>query len=212
MSAFPEENAFYLTATPTRLAKLLAQERAFRRSLRVPGAIVECGVFKGASFSRLALLRQLYMNPDAKALIGFDTFSTYHAASGWRDKELAEAVTTAAGDQCITREALYQSLSERGIGENVELVEGDITIALPAYVRDHPELKVSFVNLDLDFYEGSLVALQELWPRLSQGGVMLLDDYGVFEGETRAVDCYFKGAARIRREPFAYSPCYVVKE
>jgi len=95
----------------------------------------------------------------------------------------------------------------------VELVEGDVTKTLPQYIKEHPEFKISLLNLDVDIYEPSKVILQELYPRVVKGGVIILDDYGIFPGETTAVDDYFKGQdIKIRKFPFCMTPSYIVKE
>jgi len=214
MTDFAAENAFYLSATPTRIAKLLAQYEAFKLTVDIPGAIVECGVFKGASFCRLALLRELHCNPEAKPLIGFDTFGEYAHGDSPRDEELRARVVEAAGDRSIDADELKAVLDRSGCGRNVQLIAGDITHIMPVFCAQNPELKISLLNLDVDFHRAAARVLEFLWPRVSRGGVMLIDDYGTFEGETRAVDEYFRwhGQPLIRRLPIAYSPCYVVKE
>lgn len=206
------ENAFYLSATPTRVAKMLAQLEAFKLTINVPGAIVECGVFKGASFSRLAMFRALYCNPEAKKMVGFDTFDHYAPATGRRDVVLRSKVIADAGDRCITKDRLRTSLEARGLWRNMELVAGDIRETVPTWADAHPEARVSLLNLDVDFEPATVVALETFWPRMPRGAVLLLDDYGTFEGETRAVDEFFRGRAAIRSFPIAYSPCYLVKD
>lgn len=212
MDPFEHENAFYLSCQPVRIAKFLAQAECFRRSLNVPGEIVECGVFKGASFARWAMLRDLMSHRQAKRLIGFDTFGEYFPADTIRDDELRANVVRAAGDACISQDRLVSVLTDKGCADNVELIAGDIRETVPKYVEDHPELRISLLNLDVDFGGAAGVILEHLWPRISTGGVLILDDYGTFEGETRAVDRYFRGAATIQRMPYAYSPCFVVKK
>jgi hypothetical protein len=97
--------------------------------------------------------------------------------------------------------------------QNVELVEGDITKTVPAYLKEHPELTISFLNMDTDVYEPAVTILNHLYPRLVRGGVLLLDDYGVFPGETKAVDEYFRGKnVEIKKLPFCQTPCYLVKK
>ena len=67
--------------------------------------------------------------------------------------------------------------------------------------------------MDVDIYEPTVIILKHLWPRVVKGGVLLLDDYGNFPGETKAVDEYFKGdGIEIRKLPFAASPAYIIKE
>jgi len=50
-----------------------------------------------------------------------------------------------------------------------------------------------------------------LYPRIQKGGILILDDYGIFLGETKAVDEYFSDIeVEIKKLPFAMSPCYMV--
>ena len=89
---------------------------------------------------------------------------------------------------------------------------GDIVGSVPAYVRDHPDLEISLINLDTDIYEPAVTILEEFYPRLSPGGVLIIDDYGVFPGETKAVDEYFAGSGvEIRKHDFAVTPRFIVK-
>ena len=67
--SFYYENNFYLASDVNRMAKVMAHYELYKMSLDVPGAIVECGVFKGASFVRFATFRQLLSNPLAKKMM-----------------------------------------------------------------------------------------------------------------------------------------------
>ena len=83
---------------------------------------------------------------------------------------------------------------------------------MPEYVARHPELKISLLNLDTDIYEPACVILEHLYPRIVPGGVLVLDDYGTFPGETKAADDYFKDRnVRIQKFPYAMTPCFVQK-
>ena len=61
--SFDYENNFYLSCDVTRISKILAHYELFKLVNQVPGAIVECGVLKGASFSRFAMFREIFSNP-----------------------------------------------------------------------------------------------------------------------------------------------------
>ena len=104
-------------------------------------------------------------------------------------------------------------LKQKKISENVELVKGDITKTIPEYLIKHPRMKISLLNLDVDLYEPSKVILENLYPRLSKGGVLILDDYNVFPGETKAVDEFFNDK-KIKIQQFKYrkTPAYVIKK
>lgn len=210
--AFEYENQFYLSCDNSRISKILAHYELYKMVLDLPGAIVECGVFKGISLARFASFRDLFGNQFSKKIIGFDTFGKFPETGFEEDKVFRERFIKTAGDQSISVQQLMDVLGRKGISQNLELVEGDITETVPRYLSSHPELKISLLNLDTDIYEPATVILRHLWPRLLRGGVLLLDDYGTFPGETKAVDEYFQGqSVEIRKFPFCMTPCYVLK-
>ena len=50
-----------------------------------------------------------------------------------------------------------------------------------------PEV-IALLRLDTDWYKSTWHELEHLYPRLSVGGVLIIDDYGHWEGARRAVD------------------------
>ena len=76
--------------------------------------------------------------------------------------------------------------------QNFELIAGDITKTLPRYIKKNPHLKISLLNIDIDFVESTFCSLEYLYPRVSKGGIILLDNYGYAHGDTKGVDLYFK--------------------
>jgi hypothetical protein len=211
--AFEYENNFYLTCDINRIGKIMAHYELYKSVSNIPGAIVEAGVFKGAAFTRFAAFRELCGNPFSKKIIGFDTFGKFPKTSFSQDKKFRKRCIDAAGSVSISKQQLEEILLKKSVGRNIELVEGDITKTIPTYIKLHPELKISLLNLDVDIYEPSVTVLRYLYPKITKGGVLILDDYGVFPGETKAVDDYFKGKIiKIRKFPFCVTPCYIVKE
>ncbi|MFH1642452.1 MAG: TylF/MycF/NovP-related O-methyltransferase [Nanoarchaeota archaeon] len=210
--AFEYENNFYLGCDNTRLSKILAHYELYKRVLDLPGDIVECGVFKGASFVRFAGFRYLFKNPYFHKLIGFDTFGKFPHTSFKDDEKLIKHFFQAAGNQSISKEQLIEVLRNKGIDKNVELVKGNIEKSIPKYIKENPNLKISLLNLDTDFYEPAVAIMDNFWPRIVSGGILILDNYGGFRGETKAVDEYFKHQkVNILKFPFAMNPCYIVK-
>ena len=211
--AFEYENNFYLSCDITRFSKFMAHYELYRMAHELPGEIVECGVFKGASLVRFAGFRDLLGNPFSHRIIGFDIFGDFPETDFEEDVEYRERFVRGAGLSSISVEQLEKVLVNKGIEKNVELVAGDITKTVPEYVKNNPHLKISLLNLDTDIYEPAVTILENLYPRMVKGGVLILDDYGTFPGETRAVDDYFKGTnIRIRKFPFAMTPSYIIKE
>ena len=210
--AFDYENNFYLSCDITRISKILAQYELYKMIIEVPGAIVECGVEKGASFVRFAIFREIFGNPFSKKIIGFDTFDTFPDTKFELDKDGRERQINAAGINSISVEQLYQVLKNKGIDKQVELIEGDITQTVPDYLKTHPELKISLLNLDTDIYEPAVTILEELYPRITKGGILILDDYETFPGEAKAVDDYFHDKKiKIKKFSFCMTPCYIIK-
>lgn len=209
------ENSFYLTCTNQRLSKILALYELFKMTLDIPGAIVECGVFHGATLIRLATFRDLFSDPQAKKVIGFDTFDEWPEVTLPVDKQARESFIEAAGKSAISKKQLLDVFKGKGIA-NVELVEGDIVKTVLQYAARHPDLKISFLYMDCTIYEPTLAALKSFYRSIVSGGLLVLNGYGKEGmrggGETKAVDDFFgKSDAHFRRLPFSFSPCYVVK-
>jgi hypothetical protein len=145
------------------------------------------------------------------ALPIFDSFGKFPQTNFDEDKKFREVFIKEGGEESISKDQLLEVLKNKSIEKFVELIEGDITITVPQYVKDNPQLKISLLNLDTDIYEPAVTVLEYLYPRIVTGGILILDDYGTFPGE-KAVDDFFKGELKIRKFPFAMTPCYIVKE
>jgi Macrocin-O-methyltransferase (TylF) len=211
--AFEYENNFYLSCKSSRLSKVLAHYELYKMASALEGAIVECGVFKGVSLSRFAGFRDLMQKTTTQKIIGFDIFGIFPATDFEEDKIHLEKFINDAGSESIDLAQLEFILTQKGINENIELVKGDINETVPQYMAQNPDLKISMLNLDTDVYEPAVTILEHLYPRIVSGGVLVLDDYGVFPGETKAVDDYFSGQnIKIHTFPFAATPCYIIKD
>lgn len=180
--------------------------------MELPGCIVECGVFKGASLARFAMLRSLLSTTFAKHLVAFDTYGKFPETEFEPDKEYRDRFVKECGPESISAEQMWDVLAHKRCQESVELVSGDIRDTVPEYATANPHLRISPLNLDTDVYEPSATVLRELYPRIVRGGILLIDDYGKVPGETKAVDEYFAGqAVEIRKFAYCMSPSYVVK-
>ena len=154
------------------------------------------------------------VNSLAKKIIGFDAFGEFPDTDFQEDKKWREKFISDSGEQGIGEDQLMQVLKHKKCDENVELIKGDVLKTIPAYLEKHPELKISFLNIDVDVYEPTKAVLEHFYPRVSRGGVILLDDYAnVFPGANKAVDEYFKGKdVQIKRLPYCVTPCYLIKK
>ena len=210
--AFEYENNFYLSCGITRISKILSHYEIYKMIKEVPGEIIECGVFKGASYLRFAMFREIFGNPFSKKIIGFDTFSKFPETTFQDDNKARNKFISSAGSDSISKEQLLKILDNKGLNKHVDLIEGDITETIPSYVKANPELKISLLNLDTDIYEPAVTILEHLYPKITKGGILMLDDYGTHPGETKAVDEYFKNkTVEIKKFSFAMTPCYIIK-
>lgn len=208
------ENGFYLTSPVSRIAKSLAHYEIYKKIINLPGHIVECGVFKGASLIRLATFRSMYENESSRKIIGFDAFGLFPRSKVEKESEDNKFIDhfESVGGDGIPKEELEKVFKYKGIA-NVELIKGDILKTLPEYTSKHPELKISLLHIDVDVYEPTKVILNELFDKVVKGGVIMLDDYGTVAGETMAVDEFIKEKnLTVEKLPVAHIPSYIVKD
>ena len=84
---------------------------------------------------------------------------------------------------------------------------------LPKYLEKNPRLKISILNLDVDLYEPSKLILENLFSRISKGGILILDNYSIYPGETKIANEFFKKKKeKIQRLEFRKYPAFVVKK
>lgn len=210
--AFEYENNFYLSSDISRLGKLLTHYELYKKVSHLTGDIVECGVFKGASLVRFASFVQLTGYNKSRKVYGFDTFDLFPETDYDDDRKKRAHFIEVAGEKSISKEGLEEVLKHKGLDSNTELIKGNILETVPAFLQEHPEAMFSMINLDTDVYEPAKVVLEYLYPRLVKGGILILDDYGVFPGETQAVNEYFKNSeVVIQKLPYASSPSYIIK-
>jgi Macrocin-O-methyltransferase (TylF) len=207
------ENGFYLTSHVTRLSKLLAQYELYKTIVGLPGHVVECGVYKGASLLRFATFRQVLESPYSRKILGFDAFGRFPVGDEDETNRSFIRRFSAEGGDGISRESLAEALSYKGF-ENIELIEGDIASTIPQYVAEHPELRIALLHIDVDVYRPTQIVLQHLFDRVVRGGLVVMDDYGTISGETQAVDEFIRETGSnllIEKLPIAHIPAYIRK-
>jgi|TARA_Y100000310_G_scaffold124755_1_gene123542 hypothetical protein len=206
---FYYENNFYLSCGNSRIGKILTHYELLKLSSNIPGCIIECGVFKGISLIRLATFLKLLKSN--KKIIAFDAFGKHPTTKISSDHKRRKMLLS-DGKEGISEKQLTGILKRKGLEKNIKLIKGDITKTVPRYLKLNPKLKISLLNLDVDFYEPSITILKNFYPKLSKGGILMLDDYGVWDGETMAADEYFTGKKiKIKKSPFSQTPSYIIK-
>ena len=187
----------YTMTTPERVIALLDAVRHVTRNA-IPGAIVECGVWRGGSMmaTAMALLAE---GDNSRDLYLYDTFEGMPDPTqkdAWLDGTPAsELLSKASQKSKIWARAPIDGVRERLIEtgypeERIHLVEGKVEDTIPGVC---PE-RVALLRLDTDWYESTRHELEHLYPRLVDGGILILDDYGRWKGSRQATDEYFAAA------------------
>jgi O-methyltransferase len=162
----------------------------------IQGDFVECGVWRGGSM--MAVARTLQgLGVTEKNLYLFDTFDGMSAPTqddvAFNGESAIELLAQSAQKANPVR--AYSALDEvkRNLlstgypAERMFFIEGKVEDTIPAQM---PE-RIALLRLDTDWFESTYHELLHLYPRLSPGGVLIIDDYGHWAGARKAVDRYF---------------------
>ena len=189
---FLYENLFYQFCTVDRLSKLIAQLKIFETTKNISGDIVEFGVFKGNSLSRLIIFKEIFCRK--KYVYAFDQFGEFKVPKVILrgDKKKLRLFLKEAGKKSVPLNFLKNNLVKRNLNRKVKLIKGDIFITLNKFLKRNKKIKFSFVNLDVDLFHITHFILNKIWPRLAKGGVVLFDDYKSFPGATKAINIFLK--------------------
>ena len=210
--SFHYENGFYLTSDISRLAKVLLHYEIYKLIKDLNGDVFEFGVFKGVSLIKWATFRELFEDAATRRIYGFDIFDKFPETNFEQDKELRKNFIDIAGEMSISIDELYKLFEYKNF-KNIELIKGDIVHTVPEFLNNNKQINIALLHIDVDIYEPSRVILENLYHKVIQGGIILLDDYGKFPGETKAVDDYFRDKnINIQTFPFAPNgPSFIVK-
>lgn len=162
---------------------------------RIPGDFVECGVWKGGSSMLIALMlkekqqnyRKIYM---------YDTFEGMSEPTeadkdvrGDAAKELLNKQNASDEDSiwCLSSlDEVKRNMATTGF-DNIHFIKGKVEDTL----LNHLPQKISLLRLDTDWYESTKMEMEKLYPLLENKGVLLIDDFGHWEGAKKAILEYF---------------------
>ena len=184
--------------TMTSPERMYALWQGVRQVLRrqVPGAFVECGVWRGGS-SMVMAHTLLAQQQSSRELWLYDTFTGMPQPAGG-DVDFtgrsAAAQLRSSGDRdnLVLARASLEEVRENMARtayptDRIRYVPGLVEDTIPA----HAPGAIALLRLDTDWEASTRHELTHLWPRLSAGGVLVIDDYGHWAGARRAVDDYF---------------------
>ena len=164
---------------------------------KIDGAIVECGVWKGGSTMAIALTLKM-LDAENRDLYLFDTFSGMSVPSdvdvsfinGAKAHEYFSKarISEDTSDWCLSSldEVKENMLSTGYQKDRIHFIKGKVEDTIP---KDIPKA-IALLRLDTDWYESTKHELTHLFPLLKPNGVLIIDDYGHWEGARKAVDEY----------------------
>lgn len=173
---------------------------------KVPGAVVECGVWAGGCVGLMASVNKAAGNKERPFHL-FDSFEGVPQPSV-HDTDVLERfaeeypdLTPDVGDG--TSELVPIGICSAPLDKTKELFFRVLDID-PAQVHIHqgwfqdtiPATKaeigdIALLRLDGDWHESTKVCLDNLYDQLVPGGFLIIDDYGCFSGCTKATDDFF---------------------
>ena len=186
----------YTMAHPEKLFALI---QAVRHVVKhdIPGAMVECGVWRGGCV--MAILQTLSsLGVQDRDIFLYDTFNgmtqpTEEDIKYSGENPLTEFTRRQTGpdssDWCFASlndvaRNVYSSGYEQS---RINFVKGKVEETLP---RPRPD-GIALLRLDTDWYQSTKHEMEYLFPLLASGGLLLVDDYNNWLGAKKAVEEYF---------------------
>ncbi|MFH1017682.1 MAG: TylF/MycF/NovP-related O-methyltransferase [Pseudomonadota bacterium] len=204
--------------TLTSNERMYALHRAVRYVIdaKIPGDFVECGVWRGGSCMNIALSLMQAGAVDRNIHL-FDTFEGMTPPSsedvdllGRSAETLLDSPQESEPTKCFASlQEVRRNLASTGYpADRMRFVLGDVEVTIP----DQAPERIALLRLDTDWYASTKHELKHLYPRLSRGGILIVDDYGHWRGARKATAEFF---ATLRPRPFLnridYSGCLAVK-
>lgn len=182
----------YTMTTPERIIAVCHGVQYITEN-NIAGDIVECGVWRGGSMMAAALTLR-HFNDASRHLHLYDTFDGMPPPT---EKDVrtstgvsADSILQAAGGYDRLRAPLddvRENLATTDYPmDKMTFVKGKVENTIPANCPD----EIALLRLDTDWYESTKHELEHLYPRLTENGVMIIDDYGHWAGAQKAVDEY----------------------
>lgn len=185
--------------TMTSMERMYALYKATEYVVKnnIAGDVVECGVWKGGS-AMLSALTLMKMGGSDRHIYLYDTYSGMSAPShkdisyaGERaDERWAEFNRDGHNEWCYSSlEEVRENLFSSGYPQNnIRFIKGQVEETLLSATPG----QIAILRLDTDWYDSTHCELVHLFPKLSAGGVLIVDDYGHWKGAKEAVDRYFE--------------------
>jgi O-methyltransferase len=167
----------------------------------INGDFVECGVWQGGNLILMERLNEYYGLK--KTIYGYDTFEGMT-----KPNEFDLDINNTKASIMLSNEEKIENLDKKNIwcfsgietvkknfakhtkNNDLRLIKGDVTETLTEE-KNIPK-NISLLRLDTDFYESTKIELEILYPLVVKNGLVIVDDYGHWQGQKKAVDEFFR--------------------
>lgn len=175
----------------------------------INGCIVECGTWRGGMIAGIAEILGTNRNyflfdsfeglPPAKEIDGY-------AANAWQNNKTSPLYF----DNCKAEIEFAEKAMQLSGAKKYQVIKGWFSETLPQFNFDE---KIAILRLDGDWYDSTMDCLTNLYDKVNSGGIIIIDDYYVWDGCSRAVHDYFsKNNLTVKVRQSADGICYIIKD
>ncbi len=154
-----------------------------QRFKTVPGVVVECGVWRGGMISAIAKImgnkRKYYLFDSFEGLPPAQKIDGTSAIKWQRSKNSPLYFNNCKTEEKYAREAMVLSNVK-----NYKIIKGWFSESLQKINFDH---NIAILRLDADWYKSTMECLAALYDHVVKDGVIIIDDYYIWDGCSNAV-------------------------
>ena len=181
------------TVTDTSALKSLIHSVKHIIENNIPGDFVECGVWRGGSIITIIKVLQ-QMGIKDRTIHLFDTFEGLNSPTEVDVRVSGEIASESdyvklGEDPLVKFDSVVKRIQSEGYPQDkIIFHKGEVEQTLQKNSLDC----IALLRLDTDWYESTKIEMEVLYPKVVNGGIVIIDDYGIWKGAKQAVDEYFK--------------------
>jgi len=168
---------------------------------KIDGCVIECGVWRGGMSAGIADV----LGKDRKYYL-FDSFEGLPEAKEIDGKSAIDwqkdVKSPGYYDNCKAEMNWAENAMKMSGAKNFELVKGWFNETIPSYKLNEP---IAILRLDGDWYESTMTCLEGFFDKVVKGGVIIIDDYYVWDGCAKALHDFLSKHQKSERIFEAYS-------
>jgi hypothetical protein len=185
--------------------KLIPHVELYKKVQSLQGSIVKCGIAAEEGFTRFMALKGVRTVSEPHML----AFEKYVSADQRNETSMSYRINNAS----VSIDDYQKAMVQKGAKENITFIPGHVDDSIANYLIHNPELKISYLNIDLNDYNMTTTCLEFFYPRLMHRGVLIFDNYYKQQEEFRAVNDYFMNQ-RLRVNSFSgsFGPHFIFRD